>query len=402
MYMKTVKSEITLKAPLAQAYRAFTNSTAFREWLCDFATVDPRPRGRLYLWWNGDFYSSGHYLALEQDRQVKFQWFANIDPAATEVTVTFDQANGDTVVVLAHEVPDTLEWEHKASEFLSNWDASLRNLKSVLESGIDLRIANRPMIGIFPGDFTPAQAEQLKVPVKEGLRLDGVMEGMGAAKAGLQKDDVIVAVDGRSISSDFIVFQNALAGKKGGDQVEIEFYRGPQKKTVTMELTRRTMVAVPFDAGELAFQGRSKIEAALAEVDRCFRGVTDAQAAARPGPGEWSALDVLAHLLQGERFFQFFIVELEAGFLRQADDFGGYSDAHICATVTVYPTIVRMLEAVHQGFEETLNLVGNLPASFVQNKASFYRVGSFVLQNDSHIYTHISQIKAALTAASHF
>ncbi len=39
--MITVTAEIQVHAPLKFAYRAFTNSTSMREWLCDVATVEP-------------------------------------------------------------------------------------------------------------------------------------------------------------------------------------------------------------------------------------------------------------------------------------------------------------------------------------------------------------------------
>lgn len=170
--MKTVSTETFVKVPVRFAYRAFTNSTSLREWLCDIATAQPHPRGRMYLWWRGDFYSSGHYLELDENKRVKFRWYSSIDPAPTEVTVSFTGKDGGVLVSLAYEVPDEPSWEKMAETFRENWESSLENLKSVLETGIDLRIANRPMLGIVPGDFTPEQAKALGVPVHEGLRID--------------------------------------------------------------------------------------------------------------------------------------------------------------------------------------------------------------------------------------
>ena len=96
--MSTVSAEIQVNAPIKLAYRAFTNSTSLREWLCDVATVEPHPNGRMYLWWRGDFYSSGHYLELDEDKRVKFRWYSNIDPAPTEVTVTVTEKEGNTLI----------------------------------------------------------------------------------------------------------------------------------------------------------------------------------------------------------------------------------------------------------------------------------------------------------------
>ena len=87
--MTTVTAEITVNTPVKLAYRAFTNATSLREWLCDVATVEPHLNGRMYMWWRGDFYSSGHFLELDENKKVKFRWFSNTDPAPHEVTGTF-------------------------------------------------------------------------------------------------------------------------------------------------------------------------------------------------------------------------------------------------------------------------------------------------------------------------
>src|SRR5690606_21762951 len=135
-------------------------------------------------------------------------------------------------IQLTHEVPADPSWKDAAKEFHKHWAENLRNLKSVLETGIDLRIAERPMLGIIPGDFTAEQATALGVPVHEGMRIDGTVEGMGAQRVGLQRDDVIVEMAGHPIS-DFNSLVRAIAGKKGGDKVEVVYYRGADKKTVT-------------------------------------------------------------------------------------------------------------------------------------------------------------------------
>src|SRR5690606_29305938 len=140
-------------------------------------------------------------------------------------------------------------------------------------TGIDLRIANRPMLGIVPGDFTEEQAKALGVPALEGLRLDGLVDGMGAQIAGLQKDDVLIGMAGKVITSDFNTLTQAIAGKKGGETVEVIFYRGAEKKSVMMTLSKRPMPEVPFNPKELAKQARDLIEPGLNEVEKLFEGV---------------------------------------------------------------------------------------------------------------------------------
>lgn len=398
--MATVSNETFVNAPLKSAYRAFTNSTSLREWLCDVATVEPHPKGRMYLWWRGDFYSSGHYLELEENKCVKFRWYANMDPAPTEVTVNFAEKDGGTLVKLDHEIPNDDSWKKIGETFRENWVESLENLKSVLETGIDLRIANRPMLGIAPGDFTEEQATALGVPVREGLRLDGLVSGMGAERAGLQKDDVIVEMNGHPIRSDASSLPNAIAGKKGGENIQVVFYRGPEKKTVTMELSRRPMPDVPSSPTELAKQAREFIMPALSELENCFEGVSDEQTMKRPEPGEWSALEIVAHLIQNERNNSAFLASLIDGFELTTDGFGTNVTPQVEAMVKAYPSAALMLTALRRSVEEVLAFTALIPDEFASNnKGSYYRFGSGLLQPNLHIGSHTQQVKDALASS---
>lgn len=397
--MPAVTAEIDIKAPVKYVYRAFTNSTSLREWLCDVATVDPHPNGRMYLWWHGDFYSSGHYLELEENRKIVFQWYSSNDPDSTEVTVTLAETDEVTRLTLDHAVPDDGSWIMRATEFLEYWEESLQNLKSVLETGMDLRIANRPMLGILPGDFTEEQAKALGVPVHDGLRIDGVVEGMGAEAAGLQKDDVIIRMAGKPITRQFNSLLDAISGKKGGDTVEVVFHRGNEKKTVAMKLSKRPMPEIPFDPAELARKARESYEPALKEVEACFAGASDKQAMKRPDPAEWSALEIAAHLIHTERFNSSFLASLIDGNELTADGFGSNVTPQMEATVKANPSIKLMLDLLRRTVEEVLFFTELIPEDFTANKGSYYRYAFNLLQPNLHITAHIQQIKDVLASA---
>lgn len=397
--MTSVQVEKLIHVPVNAAYHAFTNATALREWLCDVATVVPRPNGRIYLWWNGDFYSSGHFFETEPNQRVRFRWFSNIDPGPSEVTVSFTTQGDGALVSMTHNVPEGDDWAKRAEGFGAEWQQSLENLASVLETGKDLRIVNRPMLGIVPGDFNAEMARHMGVPVTEGLRLDDTVEGMGARNAGLRKDDVIVGVNGQTIDNDFVSFLNAIRGKKGGDTLTVTFYRGAEKHEVQMELSRRPVPEVPFNPQELARAVHEPYVGALADLRQVFSGISDEQAAKRPEPGEWSALDTVAHSIHVERTNRQFIDELVQGFERTGDDFGGNIDAHVRATVQTYPTVESILGELERNVAENVTFIGNLPPEFVARKGSYFRMGWGMMQATTHIHAHIEQIKAALAAA---
>jgi hypothetical protein len=232
------------------------------------------------------------------------------------------------------------------------------------------------------------------------MRIDDVVDGMGAKRAGIQKDDVLVEMAGHPITNDFNSLPNAIAGKKGGDKVEVVFYRGPEKKTIKMELGKRPMPKVPFDPVELARQAREIYESALAKLESCFDNYTDEQAMKRPAPNEWSALEVVAHLIHGERFNSSYLTSLIDGYEITSDGFGTNVTAQVEATVKANPSIKMMLYTLRRTVDEVLAYTELIPEEFTQNAGSYYRFGSILLQPNFHITAHMQQIKEALAAAA--
>jgi uncharacterized protein YndB with AHSA1/START domain/uncharacterized damage-inducible protein DinB len=396
----TVHSEQLVKATPAQVFFALTHAVGLTEWLCDFATVAPRPGGRMYLWWHGDFYSAGEYIALEENKSVKFKWFARFEPAASEVTVTLTSKGSDTLVEFAHTVPDGEDWKKRAEGFKAEWDSSLPNLAQVLETGLDKRTFDRPMLGINISDFNPDIAKSMGVPVKEGMRLDFLPEGLGASKAGLRKDDVLVELAGRPITNDFGTLLAALQGKKGGDKVDVVYYRGPEKRTLSMELTKRPIPQIPWDAAGLAGAARAKYDEGLAALEKAFDGVSEAEADHEPAPGEWSAKQVLGHLIQTERHWLENLDDVTGGYPRLSDDWGGNSTPHARATAAAYKTVRGLLDELKRLSDEMVAYINAFPAEFVARKASYFQAANMLLDGSlPHILSHIDQIQAAITTS---
>ena len=197
--MSNLKFERTIHAPVSQVYTAFINSTALREWMCDGATTDEHPGGRFYVWYNDGYYASGEFTQLEPGKCVGFTWFGRGEPNATQVDVNLRSQNGSTYLTLEHSGLGNGEtWDKLRPVFQEAWKSSLDNLASILETGRDLRIVNRPMLGISLSDFDAEIAARLGVPVSEGVRLDGVLERDGSRVRRVARGgDVIVEIDGK-------------------------------------------------------------------------------------------------------------------------------------------------------------------------------------------------------------
>jgi len=399
MSSQTLSFTQLVKTSPESVYDAFTNATQLREWLCNVATVVPRPGGRIYLWWNSGYYTSGEFTLTKSGKEVTFSWHGRGEPAPTQVQVTFKAQDGGTLVSLDHTgMGAGDEWTQTISEMEKGWKTSLKNLASVQETGEDLRFVLRPMLGIILDEFNPEIAKRLGMPTSEGIRLSGTVEGMGAKSAGLQADDVIVSMGGiETINGSSL--DNVLNAHRAGDDIEVVFYRGGEKKSVMMELSRRPIPDIPPTAKELSDGAEILYNEIKSMMDEFLEGVTEEEASFKPAPNEWSVKGNLAHFIQGERFFQQYIAELVDGYERFADDYGGNSDAFIEATIAAYPTIKEMVKEYKSNMAETLYFLANLPDEFVARKGAYWRLAYDLLQDPYHFTAHLEQMQAALDAA---
>lgn len=396
----TLTFEQTVKAPAAEVYRAFTNASALREWMCDVATTHPKPNGRFYAAWNDGYYTSGHFTTLEKDRSVGFIWSGRDEPAATEVEVTLNSQGDETQVIVQHcGLGEGTAWTKSAAELTKGWEMSLENLASVLGTGEDLRFTKRPMLGIFVSDFNADIAARIGTPVAEGIRLDGVVEGMGAAAAGLQQGDVVVSIAGHDITGGASL-QSALARHRAGDTVEVVFYRGSEKLTTQMPLSGRPIPEIPSEPAVLADMLRQRYERNNVGLEAFFAGVTEDEAAYRPAAEEWSTRDILAHLIHSERGYQQFISDIVSGEEGWYDDFAGNLNIRNDATVAAFPTTRALVDELKTARAETVALIAALPESFLARKGGFWRVGFSVADNSAdHQDTHLGQMRAAIESA---
>ncbi|MFI3886260.1 S1C family serine protease [Streptococcus parauberis] len=101
----------------------------------------------------------------------------------------------------------------------------------------------RPALGISMvnlGDLSTSALSQLNVPkeVTSGIVVATVTEDMPATDK-LKQYDIITAIDGEEVKTTSDL-QSALYGHDINDEVKITFYRGNEKKTVTIKLTKTT------------------------------------------------------------------------------------------------------------------------------------------------------------------
>jgi uncharacterized protein YndB with AHSA1/START domain len=399
MSVQTLSFSQMVKTTPEEAYRAFTNSSVLREWLCDVATVVPRPGGRFYLWWNSGYYTSGEFTAVEPGKNAAFTWRGRGEPTASQVLVTFSPQDGGTFVTLDHsEIGTGEEWAEIIPEIKKGWKNGLENLASVCATGEDLRFVMRPMLGIYVDEFSPEIAKQMGLPISEGIRLSDVVEGMGAKEAGLQADDVIVSM-GNIETTDFSSFEKVIGVYRAGDTIDVTFYRGTEKRSAMMKLSGRPIPEIPETAKELSEAVAIHYKEIETSLDEFLVGVSEEEASFKLSPDEWSLKGNLAHFIQGERFFFFYRGELVSGNERFADDYGGNINSMIEATIAAFPTYQDMVLEYKRNMTETLTFLANLPDEFVARKGTYWRLANVLLQDPYHFNSHLEQMQATLDAA---
>jgi uncharacterized protein YndB with AHSA1/START domain len=397
--MSSIRIERLIQTSPSEVFHYFTNSTAIRDWLCNIATTDPRSGGHLYFCWSEDYYTCGEYIQLEKDKYVSFSWHGRGEPRQTTVDVALKKKKAGTLVKLTHRnIGKGEKWDKIGENFKTQWQNALENLASVLETGADLRITRRPMIGIYVGEFNPEIANQLCVPVTHGSRIAGVVDGMGAQKAGLRKDDVIVALDGKEISAG-VSLTSLISLRHAGDVVEVSFYRGSEMKMEKMTLSSRSIPPIPASGKELSKQVEPIYRQYEGEIEKLLKEASDEECNFKPEPSEWNVNEVLAHLIHGELGWQNFSSEIISGFEGSYDGFGGNVQARIDGTTTIFPTKDDLFKALVAHDAETLSMLAHIPDEFTSHKGRFWKLVFLSHQNSYHLQTHLEQMQAAIQSA---
>ena len=102
---------------------------------------------------------------------------------------------------------------------------------SILKSGR----YERPYIGISVLDLTQEIKKQRNIPYSTGIMVQQVYSGSPAAKYGLKVGDIILEINGKTVTSAG-AFIGELAAKKVGETVNLKVFSGGKEKNISMKL----------------------------------------------------------------------------------------------------------------------------------------------------------------------
>lgn len=97
----------------------------------------------------------------------------------------------------------------------------------------------RSVLGVYVEEMNPDLAKSLEVDQNSGLVVTEVIEDSAAEKAGLERYDVVIELDGESVSK-ANEFRNKIAMLKPGTRIKLKIIRDGRKKTITAKLGERS------------------------------------------------------------------------------------------------------------------------------------------------------------------
>ncbi len=115
---------------------------------------------------------------------------------------------------------------------------SIDSVKSVIQDLRDGKSVKVPFLGVESGDVTPAVVRSLNLKTKNGAVVRRVTKDTGAEKAGLKPNDVIVAIDGRTISGPQDVGA-AIRRSSPGDIITVTVERDGSQQDLKVTLGTR-------------------------------------------------------------------------------------------------------------------------------------------------------------------
>ena len=97
-------------------------------------------------------------------------------------------------------------------------------VKRVAQDLMDFGSVKRAVLGISMGNVDKKFADEMKLSSVSGVYINEVLKGSAAEKAGLQKNDVIIAIDGQKVTDGSSV-QAKVSGYRPGDKATITYIR---------------------------------------------------------------------------------------------------------------------------------------------------------------------------------
>ena len=135
-----------------------------------------------------------------------------------------------------------------------NFAIPINNAKKILTDLLAKGSYAHPFLGIATAEITPTVADQLSLPVRQGLLVQSVAPSSAAGQAGLRAGsqqqqvgarqlvaggDIIVAIDGQTMKRPEEFISHLELNKKAGESLTVTILRDGQQRDLTVTLGER-------------------------------------------------------------------------------------------------------------------------------------------------------------------
>ena len=374
---------LDLRAPARKVFAALYRAALLEDWLAERALAEPFPGGRLVLLAPDVPILHGTFEELVEPKRVVWTLAAPpwVDHARLQVELHAVE-NQETRLEVALETSES-EGVQSLVDFLGQ---GFRNLKSVYETGVDLREQQRGVLGIVVEE-TPES------PEGPGVAVRGVLPGSPAARAGLQPGDLLVRLGDVPLDS-WHRLRQVLTTLRAGQEVEVHLLRAGKPHTLRVLLGHADTLQLPETPAELARRVRELHANLMQQITEILTGVSDQVAVAHSGQVRWSIKEILAHLIVAERQLHqdIALAVVGAGSVELESDPLALQ-VRLEAILTTHPQIQDLLDELRRDFRESEVLLEGLRLEDLPHPGRFRRIARTVLEYHYHALDHVEQLQ---------
>jgi hypothetical protein len=324
---------------------------------------------------------AGRWTRFEPPREVA--WVLTTEDGRRAETSFHLQEEGDATRLSVH-----------GDRVGEEWAEALDNLAAYVETGVNRREQQRPMLGIGIDIWDAEQARASGADIDGGVLVSSTVDNGGAQAAGIQAGDLLESV-GATRVRDWPDLVTAMRGHKAGETIDLTYWRDGERSRVNATLGGREAPTLTTDPTLLSEEVRRYADERLAALGGALGSPSEDAAGHQPGPGEWSAKQVLSHLLTGELWWRGWA--LGAAFGTRIPDYPERYDGVLREFVRDVP-MGDLVTALEDAVRGTAMLQLSL-LSDGSSPAVTRAIASEIHRERSHFAEHLAQAKAAIASA---
>jgi uncharacterized protein YndB with AHSA1/START domain len=138
---RSLNHQYFIRAPREAVFRAISDPEWLARWLCDRAEMSPATGSAYLLEWKNGPTHRGKVVEFLPEQRVSLSWsWPGVSLHGTVLTLSVEAADGGTLLRVEHTgFPRLEQWTDVYAGAEWGWTYFAMNLKSVLETGHDLR-----------------------------------------------------------------------------------------------------------------------------------------------------------------------------------------------------------------------------------------------------------------------